>query len=84
MTIKKTEIESEGDRYREASKENCAIGLEDKLSFIHTQFRGDFCFVKLYIVVLVLLLMVLHTMYRVTFEEIKMFLKLYFGPRYFA
>ena len=32
-----------------------------------------------------LLLMVLHTMYCVTFEEIKMFyLKLYFGPRYFA
>jgi len=31
-----------------------------------------FCFVKLYIVVLALLLMVLHTMYGVTFEEIKM------------
>ena len=44
-----------------------------------------FCFVKLYIVVLALLLMVLHTMYGVTFEEIKMlYLKLYFGPRYFA
>ena len=43
------------------------------------------CFVKLYIVVLALLLMVLHTMYGVTFEEIKMlYLELYFGPRYFA
>ena len=31
------------------------------------------------------IVMVLHTMYGVTFEEIKMlYLKLYFGPRYFA
>ena len=39
-----SEIEGAGDMYKEASKENCAIGLEDKLSFIHTQFEEIFAF----------------------------------------